>query len=254
MELNDKISAVITGAGSGLGEATARAMAAKGVKVTIFDLNKEQGQKVADDINCHFEEVDISNADALTIAFEGARKAQGQERLMISCAGICPASKTVSRGEPHDPQLYAKTIQINLIGTFLCASQSAAGMANLNPLETGERGVIINTASIAGYEGQVGQIAYASSKAGVIGMTLPMARDLANIGIRACAIAPGIFKTPMVSGFPQEVQDELASRVPFPHRLGEPNEFAGLAIHIAENSMLNGEVFRIDGAFRMPPK
>lgn len=254
MKLDGSISAVVTGAASGLGETTARHLAEQGVKVTIFDLNEELGQSVAGEIGGTFAKVDVSDAASIAEGFAKARDAHGQERIMVNCAGICPASKTVSRGEAHDPDLFAKTIQINLLGTFFTSSQSAAGMATLDPLESGERGVIINTASIAAYEGQIGQIAYASSKGGVVGMTLPMARDLAPSGIRAVAIAPGIFKTPMVAGLPQEVQDELASRLPFPSRLGDPSEFAKLALHIAENAMINGEVIRIDGAFRMPPK
>ena len=256
MELNNNISAVITGGGSGLGEGTARALSAHGVKVAIFDVNEEAGQKVADDLGGIFAKVDVADSVSVTQGFEVARAAHGQESICVNCAGIAPAAKTVDRdGNPHDAALFAKIIGVNLIGTFNVASQSAAGMSAQDPItEDGERGVIINTASVAAFDGQIGQIAYGSSKAAVAGMTLPMARDLSRNGVRIMTIAPGIFGTPMVKGMPQEVQDALGAMVPFPSRLGQPEEYAKLAISICENSMLNGETIRLDGAIRMAPR
>jgi NAD(P)-dependent dehydrogenase (short-subunit alcohol dehydrogenase family) len=181
--------------------------------------------------------------------------ALGAVHVMVNCAGVAPAAKTVSRGAAHDADLFAKVVGINLIGSFNCASQAAEIMSKQEPLTSdGERGVIINTASVAAFEGQVGQVAYGASKGGVAAMTLPMARDLADKGIRVCAIAPGLFLTPMLEGLPQEVQDSLGGQVPFPSRLGKPSEFADLVAHIAENPMLNGEVIRLDGAIRMSPR
>lgn len=256
MELNDKISAVITGGGSGLGEGTARMLASRGVKVAIFDVNEEGGKTVADELGGVFAKVDVSDAASVAEGLEAVRKVNGQESIAVNCAGIAPAAKTVDReGNPHDAALFAKIIGVNLIGTFNVASQSAAGMCAQDPItEDGERGVIINTASVAAFDGQIGQIAYGSSKAAVAGMTLPMARDLSRNGVRIMTIAPGIFGTPMVKGMPQEVQDALGAMVPFPSRLGEPEEYAKLALSICENSMLNGETIRLDGAIRMAPR
>lgn len=254
MKLDNSISAVVTGAASGLGEAVARALAAKDVRVTIFDMNEELGNSVASDINGQFVSVDVSDPESVQQGFEAARASHGQERIMINCAGIAPSAKTVSRGNAHDAALFAKTVAVNLVGSFNTASQSAEGMTKADPLEGSERGVIINTASVAAYDGQIGQIAYASSKGGVVGLTLPMARDLSSHGIRVVAIAPGIFKTPMMAQFSQEIQDALGAQVPFPSRLGEPDEFASLGVHICENQMLNGEVIRLDGAIRMAPR
>lgn len=254
MKLDNSISAVVTGAASGLGEAVSRTLAAKGVRVTIFDMNEELGTSVANDINGQFASVDVSDPSSVKQGFETARQAHGQERIMINCAGIAPSAKTVSRGSAHDADLFAKTVSVNLVGSFNTASQSAEGMTTLDPLEGEERGVIINTASVAAFDGQIGQIAYASSKGGVVGLTLPMARDLSSHGIRVVAIAPGIFKTPMMAQFSQEIQDALGAQVPFPSRLGEPSEFASLGVHICENQMLNGEVIRLDGAIRMAPR
>ena len=256
MELNDKLSAVVTGGGSGLGEGTARALAARGVKVAIFDVNEEGGQAVASDIGGVFAKVDVSDPQSVAAGLESARSSIGQESICVNCAGIAPAAKTVDReGAAHDAALYAKIISVNLIGTFNVASQCAAGMCSQDPLnDDGERGVIINTASVAAFDGQIGQIAYGSSKAGVAGMTLPMARDLSRNGVRVMTIAPGIFGTPMVKGMPQEVQDALGAMVPFPSRLGQPEEYAALALSICENAMLNGETIRLDGAIRMAPK
>ncbi|MEM7069112.1 MAG: SDR family NAD(P)-dependent oxidoreductase [Pseudomonadota bacterium] len=256
MELNSKIAAVVTGGGSGLGEGTARALAARGVNVAIFDVNEEGGAKVANEIGGVFAKVDVSDSASVAAGLEVARAAHGQESICINCAGIAPAAKTVDReGQPHDAGLFAKAIGVNLIGTFNVASQCAAGMSAQEPLnDDGERGVIVNTASVAAFDGQIGQTAYGASKAAVAGMTLPMARDLMRNGVRVMTIAPGIFGTPMVMGMPQEVQDALGAMVPFPSRLGKPEEYANLALTICENSMLNGETIRLDGAIRMAPR
>lgn len=254
MQLDNTISAIITGGASGLGAATAKTLANSGVKVTLFDLNEDLGSKHATEINGHFVKVDVSDPRSVAEGIFSARSVNGPARILVNCAGIAPAAKTVSRGKAHEPIAFLKTININLVGSFNTASQVAQDMSSLEPLENGERGIIINTASVAAYDGQIGQIAYAASKGGIVGMTLPMARDLASHGIRVMAIAPGIFRTPMVESFPQEVQDALGAQIPFPSRLGEPSEYGSLVAHICENSMLNGEVIRLDGAIRMPPK
>lgn len=255
MWLTDQISAVVTGGASGLGEAVVRYLRSKQVKTALFDRDDALGQQVADETGSLFVKVDVSDAASVRQGFEEARQIQGQERLVVNCAGIAPAMKTVSRGTAHDPDVFAKVISINLIGSFQVASIGAEGMVRTDPVTTdGERGVIINTASVAAFDGQIGQSAYAASKAAVAGMTLPMARDLADKGIRVVSVAPGIFATPMLTAFPQEVQDALAAQIPFPARLGKPEEFAELVGHIAENEMLNGETIRLDGAIRMPPR
>lgn len=255
MKLTDQISAVVTGGASGLGEAVVRYLRSKQVKTALFDRDDALGQQVADETGSLFVKVDVSDAASVRHGFEEARQIQGQERLVVNCAGIAPAMKTVSRGTAHDPDVFAKVISINLIGSFQVASIGAEGMVSTDPVTTdGERGVIINTASVAAFDGQIGQSAYAASKAAVAGMTLPMARDLADKGIRVVSVAPGIFATPMLTAFPQEVQDALAAQIPFPARLGKPEEFAELVGHIAENEMLNGETIRLDGAIRMPPR
>ncbi len=256
MKLDSTISAVITGGSSGLGEGTARTLAASGVNVSILDVNIEAGEQIASELGGAFAQVDVSDPKSVAEGFAIVRAANGQERICVNCAGIAPAAKTVDReGAPHDAALYAKIIGVNLIGTFNAASQSAAGMIKEDPLnKDGERGVIINTASVAAFDGQVGQIAYGSSKAGVAGMTLPMARDLSRDGVRVMTIAPGIFGTPMVSGMPQEVQDSLAAMVPFPSRLGAAADYASLVLQIIDNPMLNGETIRLDGAIRMAPR
>ncbi|SHF17782.1 NAD(P)-dependent dehydrogenase, short-chain alcohol dehydrogenase family [Litoreibacter ascidiaceicola] len=255
MELKTGMSAVVTGGGSGLGEATARALAAKGLKVAIFDRNAEAGQAVASDIRGLFCNADVTDNESMVSAFEVARNAHGQERVLVSCAGIAPGAKTASKGQPHDAQLFRTALDVNLYGVFLASSLAAAGMSEADALnDDGERGVIINTASIAAFDGQVGQIAYAASKAGIVGMTLPMARDLSRSGIRVMAIAPGLFMTPMMKGLPQDVQDSLGGQTPFPQRLGDPEEFAALVCSICENVMMNGEVIRLDGAIRMGPR
>ena len=255
MKLTEQLAAVVTGGASGLGEAVVRHLRSKGVKTALFDRDDALGQQVADETSSLFINVDVSDAASVRKGFAEARQINGQERLVVNCAGIAPAMKTVSRGAAHDPDLFAKVIGINLIGSFHVSSIGAEGMADTEPVTAdGERGVIINTASVAAFDGQIGQIAYAASKAAVAGMTLPMARDLADKGIRVVSVAPGIFGTPMLTAFPQEVQDALAAQIPFPARLGKPDEFAELVGHIAENEMLNGETIRLDGAIRMPPR
>ncbi|MEL6947746.1 MAG: SDR family NAD(P)-dependent oxidoreductase [Pseudomonadota bacterium] len=261
MELNSDLAAVVTGGASGLGEATARRLAGHGVKVTLFDLNAERGQAVAADIGGHFEPVDVSDTDSVAAGFAGARVAHGVERILVNCAGIGTAMKTVSRDREsgavrfHDLALFAKTIAINLTGSFNCIAHSAAGMVDLEPLnDDGERGVIINTASVAAEDGQIGQAAYSASKGGIKGMTLPIARDLARDGVRVCSILPGLFKTPLFEGLPEEAVRTLSASVPFPSRLGAPEEYAALAEHICTNAMLNAASIRLDGAIRMAPK
>ncbi len=255
MKLSPQIAAIVSGGASGLGSAVSRKLAEDGVKTGIFDLNEEQGQAVAQEIGGIFARVDVSDIESVKQGFETVRATHGQERLLVNCAGIAPGAKTLGKDGPHDPALFAKTIGINLVGTFHCASLAAAGMSEQDALnDDGERGVIVNTASVAAFDGQMGQIAYSASKAGVVGMALPMARDLARNGIRVMTIAPGLFMTPMMEGFPQELQDALSDKTPFPKRLGKPAEFADLVVHIAENTMLNGEVIRLDGAVRLEPR
>ena len=255
MKIDGNIVAVVTGGASGLGAATAAALAGAGARVTIFDMNEAVGAQTAEAIGADFAAVDVSAPESVAAALASVRDRCGALHVAVSCAGIGPAAKTVSRGEPHDPAMFARTIGVNLVGTFNLASQAAALMARNEPLDAdGNRGVIVNTASVAAYEGQVGQVAYAASKGGVVGMTLPMARDLAPLGIRVCTIAPGLFLTPLLKGLPQEVRDSLGGQVPFPWRLGDPAEYASLVRHIVENSMLNGEVIRLDGAIRMAPR
>ena len=260
MKLDSSVAAVVTGGESGLGEATARALAAQGVKVAIFDMNDAKGEKVASEIGGVFCKVDVTSEETVDAGFAKAREAHGQERILVNCAGTGNAIKTASRdkttGEPkHFPiEAFNWIIQINLVGTFRCIAKSAAGMLTLDPLEDGERGAIVNTASVAAEDGQVGQEAYSASKGGVVGMTLPIARDLARNGIRNMTIAPGIFGTPMLFTMPAEVQQALAASVPFPSRLGTPADYAKLVHQIVSNDMLNGEVIRIDGAIRLAPK
>lgn len=251
----DKMAAVITGGASGLGAAVATLLASKGVKVALLDMNAEAGEAKAAELGGVFCQTDVSDQASVAVALANARAAHGQERICVNCAGIAPAAKTVSRGAAHDLALFQKVINVNLVGTFNVSSQSALGMSGTDALnEDGERGVIINTASVAAFEGQIGQVAYGASKGGVAAMTLPMARDLAKSGIRVMSVAPGIFKTPMVAAFSQEVQDSLAANIPFPSRLGTPEEFAALVYHMIENSFLNGETVRLDGATRMQPR
>ena len=247
--------AIVTGGGSGLGEGTARALAAAGARVAIFDVGIERAQKVAADIGGTAIKCDVSSAESGEAAFaEISGRLGGDARILVNCAGIAIGVKTIGKEGPHPLDSYRRVIEINLIGTFNMIRLMADRAAKLEPLDGGERGVIINTASVAAYDGQIGQAAYSSSKGGVVGMTLPVARDLARSGIRVCTIAPGIFWTPMLAGMPQEVQDSLGAAVPFPPRLGRPDEYAALAMQIVSNQMLNGETIRLDGAIRMVPK
>lgn len=246
--------AVVTGGGSGLGEATARALATKGAKVALFDVGIKNAEAVASDIGGIAVKCDVSSADEGEAAFEEVGKKLGDARILINCAGIGIAMKTTSKEGAHSLDLYRKVIEVNLVGTFNMIRLFAVRAEKLEPLDGGERGVIVNTASVAAFDGQIGQAAYSSSKGGIVGMTLPVARDLARAGIRVCTIAPGIFRTPMLAGLPQEAQDSLGQQVPFPPRLGEPAEYGALATHIVENQMLNGETIRLDGAIRMAPR
>ncbi|SMF69684.1 SDR family NAD(P)-dependent oxidoreductase [Allosphingosinicella indica] len=260
MKLDSSISAVVTGGASGLGEATARALAAKGVKVALFDRDADKGEKVAAEIGGVFCQVDVTSDESVDAGFEKARAANGQERILVNCAGVANAVKTVGRdkttGEKRAYPIhqFELAIQINLIGSFRCLSKSALGMVDLDPLDDGEKGLVINTASVAAQDGQIGQAAYAASKAGVLGMALPVARDLMGEGIRVNTILPGVFKTPMVAMMPQNVQDALGAQVPFPKRLGQAEEYARLAVFMAENVYLNAEYVRLDGGIRMAPR
>lgn len=244
-------AAVITGGASGLGEATARYFADQGAQVTIFDRDAARGALVANEIGGHFFETDVTLENSVAKAMEFASERMGKITAAVNCAGIADGIKTVGRDGPHPLNLFQRTIDINLVGTFNVSRLAAVEMAKNEPEPDGARGVIINTASIAAFEGQKGQAAYAASKGGIVGMTLPMARDLASTGIRVMAIAPGIFMTPMLAGLPEEVQQQLAADVPNPARLGDPREYGRLAGFIVEMGYLNGEVIRIDGALRM---
>ena len=255
MKITETTVAVVAGGASGLGAAAATALAEAGAKPVILDRNSRAGKDTAATLGGMFIETDVSDPTSVAAALAQVIDHHGALHVAVNCAGIAPAAKTVSKGAAHDPVVFVNTINVNLIGTFNVASQAAALMAGNEPLDAdGSRGVIVNTASVAAYEGQVGQVAYAASKGGVVAMTLPMARDLAAVGIRVCAIAPGLFKTPMLEGLPQEVQDSLGGQVPYPSRLGAPSEYAQLVRHIVENPMLNGEVIRLDGAIRMTPR
>jgi NAD(P)-dependent dehydrogenase (short-subunit alcohol dehydrogenase family) len=260
MKLDNQIAAVVTGAASGLGEATARALAARGVRVAVFDRDSDKGERVATEIGGVFAQVDVTSDEAAEAGFATARAAHGQERILVNCAGVANAAKTVGRdkatgeAKPYPIHQFELAIQINLIGTFRMIAKSAFGMVGLDPLEDGERGLIVNTASVAAQDGQIGQAAYSASKAGVLGMALPIARDLMNEGIRVNTILPGVFETPMVAMMPQNVKDALAAQVPFPKRLGRAEEYARLALFMAENPYLNGEYVRLDGAIRMAPR
>ncbi len=259
MIINKDFSVIVTGGASGLGEACVRKLTGLGAKVAVFDLNKTAGEKVANETGAVFIECNISDEASVDNAFAQARKINGQERALINCAGIVKGIKTASRDKEtqdikHFPlDVFAQVININLIGTFRMIAKAAAGMMALDAID-GERGVIINTASIAAFDGQIGQAAYAASKAGVAGLSLPVARDLAGDCIRINAICPGIFNTPMMASLPQNVQDSLGASVPFPKRLGKGDEFASLACHIIENQYLNGENIRLDGAIRLGMK
>lgn len=252
MDINEQV-VLITGAASGLGAGTARALVAQGAKVVLADVQDEAGHTLAAELGQTYVHCDVTDAQDAQAAVNAATEA-GTLRALINCAGIAPAAKIVGKNGPHDLDLFRKVIDINLIGSFNMARLAAAAMIENEPQETGERGVIINTASVAAYDGQIGQSAYSASKAGIVGMTLAIARDLARNGVRCMTIAPGIFGTPMLFGMPQEVQDSLAASVPFPSRLGRPEDYAKLVKSIIQNDMLNGETIRLDGAIRMAPK
>ncbi|MEG0140264.1 MAG: 3-hydroxyacyl-CoA dehydrogenase [Comamonas sp.] len=252
MQIQDRVF-IVTGGASGLGEGSARMLAANGGKVVIADMNAERGEAVAKEIGGVYLRCDVSNeADGQAVVEKAT--SLGKLAGLVNCAGIAPAEKTVGKNGPHNLATYTKTIMVNLVGSFNMIRLAADAMSKNEPETTGERGVLISTASVAAYDGQIGQAAYAASKGGVVGMTLPIARDLARSGIRNMTIAPGIFGTPMLFTMPQEVQDALAASVPFPSRLGKPEDYAKLVKHILENDMLNGEVIRLDGAIRMGPK
>lgn len=260
MKLDGGIAAVVTGGASGLGLATSQILASKGVKVAIFDLNAETGEEAASAIGGVFCQVDIRSDEQVAVAFAKARAAHGQERILVNCAGIANGIKTAFRdkatGEAKSFPMadFERVVQINLLGSFRCIAESARGMLALDPQESGERGVLICTASVAAQDGQIGQAAYSASKAGVCGMTLPIARDLKDEGIRINTILPGLFSTPMMRSLPENVQAALGASVPFPRRLGDPAEYAELVLHMVQNAYINGESVRLDGALRLPPR
>jgi len=260
MKVDSNTAAVVTGGASGLGAATARALAAKGARVAIFDLQAEKGEAVAAEIGGVFCEVNVTDDASVDAGFAKAREAHGQERVLVNCAGTGNAIKTAGRSKTdgsikHFPlDAFNWIIQINLVGTFRCIAKSAAGMLTLDPLEDGERGAIVNTASVAAEDGQMGQAAYSASKGGVVGMTLPIARDLMSEGIRVNTILPGIFNTPLMNAAPPQVKEALAASVPFPKRLGNAEEYAMLAMTMIECGYFNGEDVRLDGAIRMAPR
>ncbi len=261
MQVSSNTPAVVTGGASGLGAATARAIAAKGAKVAIFDMNEEKGTAMAEELGGVFCKVNVTSDEEVDAGFAAAREAHGQERILVNCAGIGNAIKTASRDKQtgeikHFPlSAFDFVIQVNLVGTFRCIAKSAAGMMTLDPLsDDGDRGAIVNTASVAGEDGQIGQAAYSASKGGVIGMTLPIARDLMREGIRVNTILPGIFNTPLMNAAPPNVKEALAASVPFPKRFGHPEEYAQLAMCMIETGYFNGEDVRLDGAIRMAPR
>jgi NAD(P)-dependent dehydrogenase (short-subunit alcohol dehydrogenase family) len=246
----DGIGALVAGGASGLGEATARALAARGARVAIADLNEDKGSALADELGATFTKADVTDEEQVRAAVDAA----GELRLAVSCAGIGWAERTVGKDGPAALQPFETVVRVNLIGTFNVLRLAAASIAQNEPHDGGERGAVVMTASIAAFDGQIGQTAYSASKGGVVGLTLPAARDLARLGIRVCTIAPGLFDTPLLAGLPEEHRQALGAQVPHPPRLGRPEEYAELACHIAENPMLNGETIRLDGALRMPPK
>lgn len=260
MKLDSSIAAVVTGGASGLGEATARLLASNGVKVALFDLQKDKGEKVASEIGGVFCEVNVTSDDSVAEGFKKARAANGQERILVNCAGTGNAIKTASRDKATGEIKYFQArdfdriIQINLVGTYRCIALSAAGMLTLDPLDGGERGAIVNTASVAAQDGQIGQAAYTASKAGINGLTLVVARDLSRDGIRCNTIMPGLFNTPLLGAAPEQVKQALGAQVPFPPRLGDPKEYASLAVQMVTNGYFNGECVRLDGAIRMAPR
>jgi NAD(P)-dependent dehydrogenase (short-subunit alcohol dehydrogenase family) len=253
MEISGK-GAFIAGGASGLGEATARALAAAGADVVIADLNAERGEALAAEIGAAFVQADVTDTEAVGAAVGRAAQAEGGLRISVCCAGIGWAQRVTGKQGPHDLGLFTKVVQVNLIGTFNVLRLAATAINANEPDSEGERGVCINTASIAAYDGQIGQIAYAASKGGIVGMTLPAARDLASRGIRVVTIAPGLFDTPLLAALPEEARQALGDGIPYPSRLGRPSEYADLVGQIIANPMLNGETIRLDGALRMPPR
>jgi NAD(P)-dependent dehydrogenase (short-subunit alcohol dehydrogenase family) len=247
--------ALVAGGASGLGAATARELAARGVRVAVVDLNEEAAEELADELDGAIaRRADVTDEAEVRMAVEAATEAFGELRLAVSCAGIGWAERTVSRQGPANLQPFETVVRVNLIGTYNVLRLTAAAMASNEPDEEGERGAVVMTASAAAFDGQIGQTAYAASKGGVVGLTLPAARDLSRLGIRVCTIAPGLFDTPLLAALPEEARTELGKSIPFPPRLGRPEEYAQLACQIAENTMLNGETIRLDGALRMPPR
>lgn len=253
MDINGQ-AAIVTGAASGLGAATARALAAAGAKVTVLDVNEQAALTVANTIGGLVAPCDVASSEEVMAALKSAASVHGPARILVNCAGIGPARRIVGRDGPAPLSEFERVIRVNLVGTYNCLRLAAASMLKLEPLADGERGVIISTASVAAFEGQIGQAAYSASKGGVAALMMPAAREFAQFGIRVLAIAPGIFRTPMMHALPQEAQDSLGASVPFPKRLGEPDEFAELVLHMVRNRYLNGEVIRLDGALRMSPR
>src|SRR6516162_3115528 len=253
MQLKDQ-AALVTGGASGLGAATARRLARGGAKVAVCDINAKLAETVAAEIGGLAVACDVADAASAEAAVAAAAKAHGPARILVNCAGIGAAKRVIGREGPMPLAEFDRVIKVNLIGSFNMLRLATADMSKLEPLPTGERGVVISTASIAAFDGQIGQAAYSASKGGIVAMTLPIARELAQFGIRVLAIAPGLFLTPLLAGLPQEAQDSLAAAIPFPRRLGDADEFAALALHMVENAYLNGEVVRLDGSLRMAPK
>lgn len=247
-------AAIVTGGGSGLGAGTARALAKAGAKVTLFDVNLDAAKAVAAEIGGHAVAVDVADAASVEAGFADAQAKHGIARILVNCAGVAPAARIVGKNGPMPLADFSRVINVNLIGSFNTLRVAAAAMQTLDALDDGERGIIISTASVAAFEGQIGQAAYAASKGGIVALALPAAREFARFGIRVNTIAPGLFGTPLLLNMPQDVQDSLAASVPFPSRFGLPEEYARLAIHMIENTMINGEVVRLDGAIRMQPK
>jgi len=246
--------AIITGGASGLGAGAARELAKAGGQIAIWDIQEDKGLEIAKEVGGVFCNCDVTSEESVIAAMEETKEALGVGRILVNCAGTGIAIKTSSRGEAHPLDQFQRIININLIGTFNCIRLATTAMIELEPMDHGERGVVINTASVAAYDGQIGQAAYSASKGGIVGMTLPVARDLADKGIRVCTIAPGIFETPLLGTLPDDVRQALANAVPFPQKLGQPSEYAQLARQIVENVMLNAETIRLDGAIRMAPR
>jgi len=260
MQIQPGISAIVTGGASGLGEASARILAAAGAKVTLFDLNEQRGQEIAAEIGGHFAKVNVADEQSVDAGFASARAAHGQERIMVSCAGIGWAEKTAGRKRDtgkivgHSVDGFSRVININLIGTFMCMSKSAAGMMTLDPVDGESRGVVINTASVAAVDGQIGQLAYSASKGGIVAMTLPAARDLSREGIRVLSILPGFFETPIYDTLPPHVRTALEAHTVFPARFGRAEEYGNFVMSLIANDYINGEHIRLDAAARMPPR